>query len=224
MKGLLYIIIFVFLIVMAYAVPGIPCDFYGSVTINGESAPKGTIVTAYINGVRYGTFTVIKAGKYGLLSVQGDDKDTSMKDGGVNGDLVSFKVNGKNVKEQGVWKMGESVRVDLTLGKQGNTNVVMQTESKNSQSNLTNSNLTSNSTNNNLTSNSPEKDGSEKPGNKTLKGVNKNTLSEKADGNKKENATVHKVKSNQGIIIGIVIAAVFIIAAISFIMIKKRGI
>ena len=46
------------------ATPGIPHQFYGTVTINGNPAPDDTVVTAKIDGVTVETGTV-KDGKYG---------------------------------------------------------------------------------------------------------------------------------------------------------------
>ena len=112
------IIFFVFLIALetVFSMPGIPSDFYGTVKIGGQDAPIGTVITAYIDGQNYGSFTVTVSGKYGLFSITGDDPDTtSGKEGGVNGDTLTFKVNGQTVTQTGIWQQGESVELNLAL-------------------------------------------------------------------------------------------------------------
>jgi hypothetical protein len=53
-----------FIIGFVSAVPGIPHQFYGSVSVNGVSAPDNNIISAAIEGDVY--MTVTKDGKYGL--------------------------------------------------------------------------------------------------------------------------------------------------------------
>ena len=111
------IIFFVFLIALktVFSMPGIPSDFYGTVKIGGQDAPIGTVITAYIDGQNYGSFTVTVSGKYGLFSITGDDLDTSGKEGGVNGDTLIFKINGQTVMQIGTWQQGESIELNLAL-------------------------------------------------------------------------------------------------------------
>ena len=61
-------------------VPQLPHIFYGDITINGSSAPVGTVVIAKVNGVEKGRVTTEATGKYGgpgaydqKLLVQGSD-------------------------------------------------------------------------------------------------------------------------------------------------------
>jgi len=86
------------LAVTVFAVPGPPHWFRGHVTVNGESAPEGIIVSAEIDGVEYVSQAVDSQGRYGydnddLFRVPADDGDTPATDGGVNGDIVNFLVN-----------------------------------------------------------------------------------------------------------------------------------
>lgn len=79
------------------AVPGIPHKFYGTVIIDGYPAPDGTDIDALIDGVIY-EWTTTSGGLYGmdgLFSVPADDSDTSNIEGGVNGDLIDFAVDGE---------------------------------------------------------------------------------------------------------------------------------
>jgi len=104
------------LLPIAMAVPGIPSDFYGTVTIDGAPAPAGTVVDAYIGAELFAQFTVTTAGSYGLMPVTGDDPDTSGKEGGVNGESVTFRVDNAIVSQTGTWAQGQSVEVNLVRG------------------------------------------------------------------------------------------------------------
>lgn len=79
------------------AVPGIPHQFYGTVTIDGVAAVDGLTVKAKINGETYAS-TVTSDGKYGwatMFKVDADDPDTTeIIEGGVAGDTISFYVDG----------------------------------------------------------------------------------------------------------------------------------
>ena len=86
-----------------YAVPQVPHLFYGIVRIDGSPASGGLTLEARINGVNYaksvlGTTTTASDGTYGQVDdfqVLGDDLDTpSVKEGGLNGDVIEFYVQG----------------------------------------------------------------------------------------------------------------------------------
>ncbi|MCP4539363.1 MAG: hypothetical protein GY832_19680 [Chloroflexi bacterium] len=67
-------------------------DFWGTLTINGNPAPVGTIVAAYDpDGVYIGDFILTEAGQYGFLHAYGDDSDTAGDEGAEMGDIISFK-------------------------------------------------------------------------------------------------------------------------------------
>ena len=72
-------------------------DFYGSLTIDGESAPVGTIVQAFDpQGMLCGKSIVKDAGVFGFAHVYGDDEMTPYKDEGARqGDAITFYVNGE---------------------------------------------------------------------------------------------------------------------------------
>ncbi len=100
------------------AVPPLPCKFYGTVKQGGANVPAGTPVTAWIAGVQYGT--IAYAFSYGgetwyNIDVPGDDPDTSVKDGGVPGDIVSFKVGDVWADQTGVWQTGGNISLNLTI-------------------------------------------------------------------------------------------------------------
>ena len=60
-------------VAFAQAVP--PHIFIGSVTVNGLSAPSGTVVSAVVDGVEQGKTTVSASGSYTLQVSQGSGTD-----------------------------------------------------------------------------------------------------------------------------------------------------
>jgi hypothetical protein len=68
-------------------------DFWGTLTIDGNPAPVGTILAAYDpDGVYIGDFILTEAGQYGFLHAYGDDADTpSVDEGAGMGDALSFR-------------------------------------------------------------------------------------------------------------------------------------
>jgi hypothetical protein len=67
-------------------------DFWGTLTIDGEPAPVGTILAVYDpDGVYIGDFILTEAGQYGFLHAYGDDSTTAGDEGAVAGDDLSFR-------------------------------------------------------------------------------------------------------------------------------------
>jgi hypothetical protein len=102
--------------VSADGFPLIPNQFYGTVTIDGEPAHAGTIITAYIDGDDLrGSVVTETAGEYGAppnlnyLSVNGSESD--------NGKTIVFKIDGDVANENDVYKIGYGPRIhDLSIG------------------------------------------------------------------------------------------------------------
>lgn len=64
-------------------------------TLNGQPLSVGDVVTAYDGvGVQIGKATVEVAGKYGLMALYMDDPSTSLDEGAVPGETISFRING----------------------------------------------------------------------------------------------------------------------------------
>ena len=64
-------------------------------TLDGQPLPVGAVIRAYDpQGVVCGQFRVTEAGRYGLMSVYGDDPLTEVDEGAVPGDRIKFTVNG----------------------------------------------------------------------------------------------------------------------------------
>ncbi len=102
--------------------PPIPSGFWGTIQINGENAPVGTIITPTINGIPYpASDTVDVAGTYGMLYVNGDDPSTTeIIEGGKEGDEIIFtaSISGQPyvLSPTGVWHSGTDQRLDLVDG------------------------------------------------------------------------------------------------------------
>jgi PGF-CTERM protein len=97
---------------LASALP--PNQFYGHVTLNGEPAPKGTVIAASIDGASKGIIVLVSTGEYGYdmnyLDVSGDADD--------DGKIINFTVGGVCAKETAVWSADETPPqvLDLSAG------------------------------------------------------------------------------------------------------------
>ena len=103
-----------------YALPiALPHQFYGEVTIGGEAAPLGTVVSAKVNGVESGNVTTWEQGKYGWgpvnnpdeeyqsnLFVQGEHISTN--------DTIEFFVNGVKADQTSNFQSDVRTSLDLT--------------------------------------------------------------------------------------------------------------
>jgi len=116
-KGLVFILLALLLMlggtpVYADGVPPLPHAFYGSVTIDDEPAPVGTVISASGEGVETGTLqnpvTTTVAGSYGIdskmLLVQAQE-----------GATVTFYVNGISTGQTIAWESGVTTRVNLSV-------------------------------------------------------------------------------------------------------------
>jgi len=91
--------------------PSPPNLFNGNVAINGENAPLGTVINAYINGELKGSITVDTAGKYGddvYLAVNGESSDEDAD--------ITFTVAGCNAGQTAKWNAYAAPReLDLSV-------------------------------------------------------------------------------------------------------------
>ena len=123
MKRTFFIVACIIFFIGIFTIPGmtqppIPSGFYGTIKINNEDAPVGTIITPTIGGTSYPASDTVKtAGTYGLLLVNGDDPSTEATEGGKQGDEIVFQafVNGQIyvLSPTGTWKSGENQALDL---------------------------------------------------------------------------------------------------------------
>jgi len=100
------------------AVPQPPHRFSGSVTIDGEAAPDGTLIEVKIDEVTYADTTTVD-GKYGyipdIFDVPADDPaTTTTKEGGVNGDALDFYVAG-TLADSSTFESGKYTVLDLSI-------------------------------------------------------------------------------------------------------------
>jgi len=99
-----------------YALPPLPSSFYGQARINGVIVPDGTLISAWINGVKYAQSPVgyISSAWYSL-DVPGDDTSTpGVVEGGVEGSTIVFKIGDLVADQTGTWHSGTNVWLDLT--------------------------------------------------------------------------------------------------------------
>jgi len=85
------------LVHLAAAVPPLPCEYYGPVTIDGSLAPPGTVITATINGMPRGSVATTTAGVLGGLSVFDNRLVVSATERDIDAlsrPIVNFTVNG----------------------------------------------------------------------------------------------------------------------------------
>jgi len=110
--SLLATLTFLLIISNVLAVPGLPHAFYGSVTLNGQPAPDGTIITAKIDGKEVAT-TATSGGKYGypVGSFYVDDPNNDR-----TGSTVHFFVNGIDTGKTVIFCNGCATRLDLSVG------------------------------------------------------------------------------------------------------------
>jgi hypothetical protein len=96
-------------------------EVYGSVTVNDQPAPPGTVVQA-VNprGDTVGCFTVGSAGLYGFMRIYGEDASANPPIPGMrDGELVAFRVNGAPAVATPLfyWQDDHAThRVDLAAG------------------------------------------------------------------------------------------------------------
>ncbi|RZN32833.1 MAG: hypothetical protein EF813_11600 [Methanosarcinales archaeon] len=96
-------------LVSAEDYPTLPNRFSGDVMLNGELAPVGTVIDAYIGGDPRGTATVENPGKYVWLEVKGSSPD--------DGSTITFTVGGVDADRTETWIEGEGQRsLGLTAG------------------------------------------------------------------------------------------------------------
>jgi hypothetical protein len=97
----------------------LPHSFYGDVTIGGQPAPVGTVVSSRVNGVESGNVTTWEEGRYGWgrpgvpdydyqanLLVQGEHISS--------GDTIEFYVDGVKADQIAEFQSGEVTELDLT--------------------------------------------------------------------------------------------------------------
>jgi len=112
--GDLRILVLLLFIPIVSAVLPMPYAPWGEITINGEPAPGGLSVEAYIDGIKYADTLTFNDGIYDI-EVPGDDPDTPGIEGGIDGDTITIEVNGDTASPALTWQEGLIIKVDLTV-------------------------------------------------------------------------------------------------------------
>ncbi len=97
--------------------PVIPANFYGEIHILENPPVAGNMVEVYVPGLSVPVATTAIAFYppdllVYTIDVPGDAPDTQVKEGGAEGDLLTFKVNGR-VAATGIWHSGTSIQLDF---------------------------------------------------------------------------------------------------------------
>ena len=95
-----------------------PSSFYGLAEENGASVPIGTVISAWINGVKYAETACISYNGKSVysLDVPADDPGTpGITEGGIEGDVVLFKIGDIEANQSGIWHGGTNQELDLSI-------------------------------------------------------------------------------------------------------------
>ena len=102
------------------ASPQLPCEFYGTASVQGSPVQAGTVITAYVNGTPQGRITVTEAGKFGGLGTF-DERLIVMagENDFANGvPTITFKINDQNADQSAPYQPGASTQLNLSTGGQ----------------------------------------------------------------------------------------------------------
>jgi hypothetical protein len=99
------------------AQPVLPARFYGTITLNGGNIAAGTVLSATIGQHLYATtvITPLQGVSSYLIDIPSDDPGTVAVDGGREGDTVLFIIPGFTAAQQGIWRTGAIIALNLTM-------------------------------------------------------------------------------------------------------------
>jgi len=117
MRRLPLILLLVALVGTASAVPPLPAEFSGTVTVDGNPAPAGTVITARIGNHDRGSLTLDTAGVYGGIDLFDRRLIVNGEDGDAGKEIVFF-VDGVRAPETAVYAAGTSTALDLAVTKE----------------------------------------------------------------------------------------------------------
>jgi hypothetical protein len=107
--------------VIAQGPPSPPCVFYGYVNVGGGPVRDGLNVTAMISGTKLNWTTQTANGTYGwpekgssVFEIPSQDPNATEKDGGADGDVIQFYVQGVKVSQTATFESGSPQRLDLS--------------------------------------------------------------------------------------------------------------
>ncbi|MFY1642767.1 hypothetical protein ACK11Z_03405 [Methanoculleus bourgensis] len=118
----------------AAALPVLPDEFAGSVTLDGKPAPAGTVITARIDWNERGSTVTAKAGEYGpldspgVLAVRATEEDLRRS----GSPIITFWVNGHKADQEVAFTGGATRRLDLSAVTGGEDDQVPVASGRNS--------------------------------------------------------------------------------------------
>lgn len=95
-----------------------PCDFRGTVKLDGHNIPAGTMIWACVP--RTGTcvskpsFSYLGQSWYGILTVPGYDEEQPEAGGAVDGDIVVFRIGDIPADQTAIWQEDGDIVLNLT--------------------------------------------------------------------------------------------------------------
>lgn len=92
-----------------------PHRFFGTITLDGQSAPAGTIVAAFVGTTECGTFTVVMPGRYQI-----DVLPFSLKMGCARGgEAIALRVGDRTAMQMPMFRTGGFEELNITFGPGG---------------------------------------------------------------------------------------------------------
>jgi len=88
----------------------LPSGFWGNAYIDGNPAPVGAVVSAFIDSVKCGEYTIETEGIYGVVVAPA----TTHPGCGTEGAVVVFKINGNTATPTGIWHSGTNQYLDIS--------------------------------------------------------------------------------------------------------------
>ena len=97
--------------------PMLPTTFWGTVSIDGEDAPNGTVVSAWIDDVQIAKASVFVSNRGPIysLDIPADDPDTPKREGGNEGDVIIFRIDGELADVRDTWHSGMAINLHLNV-------------------------------------------------------------------------------------------------------------
>jgi hypothetical protein len=98
------------------AFPPLPSSFYGTVKTNGANVPDGVLIQALINGklVSETQTKTYQGDSVYSLDIPGDEPGTLTVEGGMDGDPITFVIEGIVADQTGTWKSGTIISLNLS--------------------------------------------------------------------------------------------------------------
>ncbi|MDD1728439.1 MAG: PKD domain-containing protein [Methanospirillum sp.] len=106
------------LMVSAAAVPPLPAEFYGTVSLQGSPAPVGTVITAKINDQIRGQFTLKEPGKFGGTGIFDDKMVVAASEDDLKGgpSSVCFFIGDTKADQVIPFEPGKIQQLELSAG------------------------------------------------------------------------------------------------------------